>query len=963
MTHPFTLHVKPRLGQLLSVPGLDVSYERAEGNTLYWRDEQGREHAVLDLLGGYGSLLFGHNHPELVETARTLLGSQTPVHAQISLRRRAGELGARLGAIAARETGGQWEFMSLFASSGDEVVEAALKHAEFDRGLTLQALLDDIALNLEAVRDALRRGAARLPQGLFEFSAVRERHAAVRNAEELFAAVTDHNTAQLAKPAVFLALEHAFHGELCASVQLTHNPRYRAPFRQLGPKVRFVPANDTAALQRIGQDEKLHLLDLALENGTVVLRERALPVFAAFVVEPLQGEGGVHELDADFAREIRRFCNQHDVPLIVDEIQCGMGRCGSFFAATQIGLKGDYYTLSQALGGGLAKIGALLIRKERYRAEFGLLHSSAFVDDDYSCGIALKVLELLEADAGAACRRAAELGESLRARLLALRERYPEVISDVRGRGLLLGVEFAPQLQADSQIIRGADVTDSLGYLLSGYLLHRHGLRATPPSGASRVLRLLPSLLTTQAEVERIAAALEQLCLVLQRQDALHVVFALTQPTRPMPREDVRDFRNAQPVAAPGTGRAAPTRAVRKVAFVNHLISPQWLRQVDPSLAELSDEELRRFVLRMAPAKRSAPYPPVRIQSPLGPAVDFILYPLCVVSEQMGGWLAAGDLAEIRADIQDHVRAARDGGCEIAGLGMYTSIVTNNCTALKVPAIGLTSGNSLTVAMSIEALERAVRLRGLQWPQLTLAVVGAAGNIASTYCAMLAERAQRMVLIGSGRDGSMQRVRATMHAVYEECWQQLLATRGQAAGGMAARLAQEPLIAQWLAQGAPAQHRGRLIHEALVARHGQDPFIRVSLDAHDVREADVVLCAANAPEPFLEAQDFRHGAVVCDVAVPHNVRAQGLAQRPDLDYMRGGIVATPNGESLHPSSRAFLEEGQIFACMAETVVLGLAGMSGHYSHGAISPRQVREIAALAAAHGFTLADYKQDNSL
>jgi acetylornithine/succinyldiaminopimelate/putrescine aminotransferase/predicted amino acid dehydrogenase len=962
MNHPYSQHVKPRLAKVLAALGLDHSYERAEGDHLYWRDAEGREHAVLDLLGGYGSLLFGHNHPQLVATARELLEARVAVHAQFSLRRRAGDLAQRLDAIAARETGGQWHFKSVFANSGAEAIEAAIKHAELERVLKLQALLDDITLHIEEVRAALRRGEAELPADLYELAEIREKSFDVRNFDDLIVGLVDHNAKQLVRRPVFLALEKSFHGKLAGSVQLTYNKLFRRPFQYLGLKTRFVPMGDAARLERIAADEKLELYDLGLEDGRVVLRRRELPIFTAFLVEPIQGEGGVHELQPDFARAIRRFCNQHDIPLVVDEIQSGMGRSGSFFASSQIGLKGDYYALSKSLGGGLAKIAALLIREDRYRPDFGLLHSSTYAEDDFSAGIALKVLELLEADDGAAYRRAAALGEQLRARLLALAARHPGVIREVRGRGLFLGIELAPQDGATSQIIRGADAADSLGYLVSGYLLRTAGLRVAPTGSAPRVLRLEPSLLIGPPEIERLETALERLCLLLERQDALHIVFPLADSGRPWPREDIRDFRDAHGPMPPAPA-AVPTRPVRKVAFVNHLIGPEWLRQVDPSLAELSDAELRAFVLKMAAAKKSAPYPAVRIQSPLGPAVDFILYPLCVVSEQMGQWLAHGDLDEIREDIEERVRAARDDGCEIAGLGMYTSIVSNNCTALKVPEIGLTSGNALTVAMSMEALEHAVAERGLDWPTLTLAVVGAAGNIASTYAAMLAERAQRLLLVGSGRDGSLQRVRSTLFNVYEACWQLLQSARDDVAGGIAGRLAQEPLIAQWLAQGAPAQGRGRLIHEALLARHGEDPFIRISQDPCEVREADVVLCAANAPEPFLDAADFRRGAVVCDVAVPHNVREAGLAARPDLRYLQGGIVATPNGESLHPGARAFLGEGQLFACMAETALLGLAGMSGHYSYGAISPRQVREIAALAAAHGFRLADFKRSNSL
>ncbi len=425
-----------------------------------------------------------------------------------------------------------------------------------------------------------------------------------------------------------------------------------------------------------------------------------------------------------------------------------------------------------------------------------------------------------------------------------------------------------------------------------------------------------------------------------------------------MPRTQLGDYRGR--LATPQARVQSSSRPVRKVAFINHLIGPEWLRQVDPSLAELSDAELRRFVLKMHPGKKSAPYPPLRIQSRLGPVVEFTLYPLCAVSEQMGNWLLSGDLSEIRDDITERLQAAVADGCEVAGLGMYTSIVTNNCTALAIPELALTSGNALTVAMSLQAMDKAASELGLKWQESVVAIIGAAGNIASTYASMLAERCPRLILIGSGRDGSRQRVQKTLYALYEECWQ--LIEQGGELAGIPAKLREEPIIAEWLQQGAPKSDLGKQLHQALVARHGSDPYVLLSQDPADARQAQAVLCAANASEPFLERHHFAPQALVCDVAVPANVPAS-VAQGEGLTYLQGGIVATPHGESLHPGARAFLGEGQLFACMAESVILGLSGYNQHYSYGAISRQQVNEIAALAEIHGFRLADFKRGSSL
>ncbi|HVK94755.1 MAG TPA: aminotransferase class III-fold pyridoxal phosphate-dependent enzyme [Noviherbaspirillum sp.] len=957
-------YVKSHLSDLLGTLGLNVAYTRAAGDTLYYRDGEGNEVPVLDLMGGYGALILGHNHPRITAAAQQMLDRQVPVHAQFSLRERAGELAHRLNQIFQRELGTDENFNVTFANSGAEAVEVAIKHAELERVLKLEELLEDITLNIERVQRAIRNGGAKIPENIYNHSPIREQVFDVRNFEELIVGLVNHNTEQLVQRPVFLVLEKSFHGKLMGSVQLTYNKNFRRPFQYFGLKTRFVSPNDPKQLERIVAEERLVLYDLDIEAGMVRIVEREVPIFAAFLVEPIQGEGGVHCLAPEFAQLIRKTCNELECPLIIDEIQSGMGRAGSFLASTQIPLKGDYYTLSKSLGGGIAKISATLIRKSRVRKEFSLIHSSTFAEDDFSSGVALQVLELLEAEDGKAYRQVQERSERLFAALERVQHAYPDVVREVRGKGLFIGVEFHEQNNASSIVFRGSAYNDSFGYLMAGYLLREERIRVAPPGSAPNVLRLEPSMYLSDAEIARIEAAFSRMCEIIRLQDSLHLVYPLSNSTRKKPRSEVLDFRHVVPPQPAAANKFAPTRPVRKVAFVNHLITPQLLWDVDPALADLNAEELREFVLKMEPNKKTAPYPAVRIRSPLGSEVDFILYPLCVASEQMGQYLVDGNLDRIRDDVEDRIKAAVKDGCEVAGLGMYTSIVTNNCTSLRVPDMAFTSGNALTVAMALEAIEKAALETKLDMQESTVVVVGAAGNIASTYASLLSEKTTNIILLGSERDGSLTRLNKTAYSIYDDAWQEISTLPRERLGVLAQKLSSEALILDWLESGnAPRRDCGRAIAQYLRERYGSDPYLTISTDHALIRQGHIVLCAANSPEPFLFADDFRERAIVCDIAVPHNVAPEVAANRPDLVYQQGGIVATPNGESLHPGARAFLGAGQLFACMAETVILGLAGFNRHYSYGPISKQQVREIAALARAHGFTLAEYKAGNSL
>ncbi|MEU4833529.1 aminotransferase class III-fold pyridoxal phosphate-dependent enzyme [Streptosporangium sp. NPDC023615] len=497
---------EPHMRENLAMAGLDVEYVRAEGNTLYFLDENGEEVPVVDYAGGYGALLLGHNNPEITAHAIALLNDRTPVLAQFSRHAAAIRTAARLDEIMRRELGSEERFYSVFANTGAEAVEAALKHAELGRATRISALTGEISASVEAARAAVDGGKASLPEEFKRF-------------DDLAGHVTRHNAEVLTRPPLFLALEGSFHGKLASSVQLTHNGEFRTPFAALAAQAVFVPFNQPGALTKIIERERASLLDLVVDGGAVRVRERDLPVFGAFVVEPIQGEGGINEMSAEFAAEIRRVCDAIGCPVVVDEIQSGMGRTGAFLASSSIGLRGDYYTLAKSLGGGLAKVSVLLVRDSCYLKEFELVHSSTFAKDGFSSAVALKVLELLEADDGRVYRLAAERGERLKDMLRSLAADFPDVVKDVRGRGLMLGLELHDQSDSQAALLRDFARAHILGYVISGYLLRRHRVRTFPTASAVNTLRFAPSAGLTDAEIAQLEAGLRDLCSIIRAQD------------------------------------------------------------------------------------------------------------------------------------------------------------------------------------------------------------------------------------------------------------------------------------------------------------------------------------------------------------------------------------------------------------------------------------------------------------
>ncbi|MEW1550314.1 aspartate aminotransferase family protein [Streptomyces tsukubensis] len=676
------------LEDMLSAWCLDVEYTRARGDTLYYTDDDGTERAVTDFVGGFGSLLLGHHHPAVTARMRQLLDGETPVHAQFSLRTQAHQVAARLNEILRREFAGVPDepaggYSAVFANSGAEAVEAALKHAELERVNRLAALDEELTARLRATADAVRDGSAvlgpRLRTAIGGLAADAPPGVA---ADALRAALGVRNARALRRPPLLLALTGGFHGKLSGSVQITHNPAFREPFAGLGPRAVFVPADRPAELERAIARETVNALDTAITaEGVVELVERPVPVFAAMFLEPVLGEGGVVPLRAEDAVALRRICASHGIPLVVDEIQTGFGRCGAFFASSLIGLRPDYLTLAKGIGGGIAKSSVLLVRSDRYRPEFELAHSSTYAKDSLSCSVALTVLDLLEADGGQLYERAAERGRAVRGALEEVRKEYPDVVADVRGPGLLIGIEFHDQSDAVSPYLRDLARRGHFGFAVSGYLLREHDLRLMPTGSAPHTLRIEPSAGISDARIGHLAGALRDLCAIIRNQDAHPLVRALVGRAAAGSRRTVKDFRRAetvgeQPLAGTETG------PVPRIAYLAELGEPDALRAYDPSLADLDDTALDAFVRRSAVAGAPAPLPTVRFRSPQGPAADLVVHPLPVPRT------AARPPAELVAGA---IRAAVAAGSTVIALSPRAAASGDHAR----PGLHLTTGERL----------------------------------------------------------------------------------------------------------------------------------------------------------------------------------------------------------------------------------------------------------------------------
>ena len=210
-----------------------------------------------------------------------------------------------------------------------------------------------------------------------------------------------------------IAFNNSFHGRTYGSISTTGQPKYHQGFDPLLPGIDFAEFNDLDSVKNLVRDET-----------------------CAILVEPLQAEGGIHAATPDFLQRLRSLCDERDMLLVFDEIQVGCGRLGSLWAHQQYGVEPDIMTLAKALGGGLP-IGVALLRQKVADAIQAGDHAATFGANPVACAAAVAVFAKLSDEGFIEGVR--EKGEYLIRRLEKLQERWPEHISGVRGKGLLVG--------------------------------------------------------------------------------------------------------------------------------------------------------------------------------------------------------------------------------------------------------------------------------------------------------------------------------------------------------------------------------------------------------------------------------------------------------------------------------------------------------------------------------------------
>lgn len=262
----------------------------------------------------------------------------------------------------------------------------------------------------------------------------------------------------------FVSTHGAYHGKTFGALSVTGREKYRTPFEPLLPGASFVPFNDLDAMTNAVTDQT-----------------------AAVLIETVQGEGGIHLASTDYMQGLRRLCDERGALLIVDEVQTGLGRTGKMFGCEHHGVAPDILTLAKALGGGILPIGATMATPAIWEKVFGvnpLLHTSTFGGNPLACAAGLSAIEVtLSANL---IQNAEERGEQLLKGLRAIQAKLPDAVLDVRGQGLIIGVEFPVQ-----------DIAEVAINILAG-----EGIIAAYTLNNPKVIRIEPPLIVSAEQCD-----------------------------------------------------------------------------------------------------------------------------------------------------------------------------------------------------------------------------------------------------------------------------------------------------------------------------------------------------------------------------------------------------------------------------------------------------------------------------
>lgn len=703
-----------------------------------------------------------------------------------------------------------------------------------------------------------------------------------------------------------LATRNGYHGKTLGALSATGREKYRKLFG-VSTDFHHIPYDDASALEQ------------ALKSGE----------YAAFIVEPIQGEAGVIVPSQDYLPRAQALCREHGTLLVVDEVQTGIGRTGSMFYSEQVGIEPDIITVAKGLGGGLVPIGVCLSGRRVYNDEFGNKHTSTFAGNGLAAAVGLRTMDLLERDDGAMMKRVSEIGIRLKRSLFELQRKHSHLIKAVRGVGLMLAVHVSiDRYRFGSGLLASVAEEDFVTSLLMSHLLNHEKVRVAFTLNDGNVLRVQPPLTVQWEECERFVEALDRTLTALSTRNMATMAGHLVGlPPEPGVRSPVYEDDFLRPYHVNGRPH---------FGFLLHPLSPKTYVDFDVSLSAFDQEQLtdigRIFGDNFEPFLGGEN----QLLSDTGEIVTGQFW----VVPRTASDLVTMPQRQALMEVQEALSKALETGAKVIGLGAYTSSVTQGGLLLKAPKdVVITTGNTFTTLAGFLSIEEALTKEGRELSDTSIAILGATGSIGRALALLLAPRVRRLILVGNPKSGlaSVRRMRAI-------CSEIMATDRSK-------RLADGP---PGELQRTIDRLRGDHDDKQILQRLEASGLLQLTTSCDDgLPQADVIATATNSPEAMIESRHLKQGAVICDISRPSNVDEALMRDHDDVCYFDGGVVRLPAGARL--GLHTDLAEGLGYACMAETMMIALEGNAAIASRGIeVNMSNIPIFDRLYRKHGFQI---------
>jgi acetylornithine/succinyldiaminopimelate/putrescine aminotransferase/predicted amino acid dehydrogenase len=720
-----------------------------------------------------------------------------------------------------------------------------------------------------------------------------------------------------------LAVYKGFHGKTFSALSASGSHRFKMPNIHDDINYDYI---------EVGDSDGLH-------------SKLASKEYAAFIIEPVLGEGGMITVSHEFLASAVKLCEETGTLSIFDEIQTGLGRLGDICVAKQLNIYPDCLLFSKALGGGLVPIGAMIYKEACYDLNFDKKHSSTFANNGYASTIATATLNGLMSDNKSALKHVKKLSQHVDKLKDTLLHKYSDILA-VSGSGLMRAFTFYDALAKNNILVNFCQNSGSMAYIICGFLMKMHKVYVMPLLSQPCSIRFEPPLNISYEDVDKFFAAIEHVCLLIKN-GRYDMLFGTMIEARGLPSVEKKYPVSFVPNVIMSDDESTNEGLIKgkKFAFFIHSTSRDDLIHSFPYAIKenYTTEQKIELADKIFEISRIDYSPDVAVKFSVNNDKNassgmFIFSPL-----------APKDMMNLtqaqRLDLMlEYIQIAKDNDVELVGLGAYTSVISAGGMTLlpHLDDLLVTNGNSLTALSTVESIFSIIGDKKVADEYAV--IVGARGSVGKVCVAGLAHRYGHLILVG--RQGSEDKIKKDiLPYLLESC----LDTSNKISAGSFFDKLKRVLTTRHLDVGSMD----------IDDFYFELEKIGLSIDSDyeaSFLKADVVVSATSEGKAFLSTDYLKRSAIVFDAARPFDFIANN-----DFTIYEGGLVTQPNTTYYSDCNMVKSPPGINLACLSETIALALDAAGDRVSLGkSVNYANASSILDIALSQGFTPVRYDTD---